>query len=539
MPSLSYHDERHVLRLLSQQGEIKRVFDEFVRRSGLVLTKWTEKSVDNVWVRNASLERQIEKLLDELQSNLLANINNNTAGAWDASNLKNDDLINAFVKNLALSEIVGKSQYKQLERGMFARNMDALKAFQKRKVEGLALSDRIWKSVEGAKENLEFYLSSGISTGRPAASISQDIRQLLQNPDKRFRRIKNSEGKLVYSKPMQDYHPGIGSYRSSYKNALRVAATETNQAYHTADYERWKDQGFVLGIEVRRSKSNKGPCDICDPMVGRYPKDYKFIGNHPWCVCYAVPIMLEGEEFTDYLLTGKVPEDKIVKTIPKSAIDFVNAKESNSQMSFVKDNEKYFSEGSKDVIGRTKANAVEFDSKSKEIASKMGVTVTDVNIKSDKRIFEKARLDYNGDVSKVKDIIRNTFITDSEDNARLIDEISKVFKIEKSKIQSENTDPLGYSGVLLNIKLKNNIFAEIQLNSAQMIYGKDVSPRGIIGDKIYDKIKKQTGLEPGLGHKYYEEWRALSQNIPSERKRMKELEDLSKSYYNKLRNFKP
>lgn len=341
MSSLSFHDKQHVLRLLNQQGQVKRIFDDFTRRSGLILTQWTEKNTDNVWIRNTTLEKQIDNLLTELHDNLLINIQNNTTGAWEASNLKNDDLLKAFIKDLALPEIIGKSRYEKLEQGMFARNMDALKAFQQRKIDGLTLSDTVWKSVEDAKENLEYYLSSGISTGRPAASISQDIRQLLQDPDKRFRRVKNDEGKLILSKPMQDYSPGQGRYRSSYKNALRVAATETNQAYHTADYERWSNQGFVLGIEVFRSKSNKGPCAICDPMVGRYPKDYKFKGQHPWCICFAVPIMLEGEEYIDYLLTGVVPEDKIIKTVPRSAIDFVNAKEANQNQWFVKENSKY------------------------------------------------------------------------------------------------------------------------------------------------------------------------------------------------------
>jgi hypothetical protein len=225
---------------------------------------------------------------------------------------------------------------------MFARNMEAFKAFQQRKIDGFTVSDRVWKAVEGAKENLEFYLSSGISTGRPAASIAVDIRQLLQNPERRFRRVRNEEGKLVLSKPMQDYHPGQGVYRSSYMNALRIAATETNMSYHSADHERWKNQGFVLGIEVSRSKSNKGPCYICDPMVGRYPKDYKFIGNHPWCICVAVPVMLEGEEYIDYLLTGKVPGEKIIRTVPQSAIDFVNEKASHRDNLFVKQNSKFF-----------------------------------------------------------------------------------------------------------------------------------------------------------------------------------------------------
>lgn len=345
MPDLSFYDKQHVLRLLNQQGQVKRIFDDFTRRSGLILTQWTEKNTDNVWARNATLEKQIDNLLTELHDNLLININNNTTGAWEASNLKNDDLLKAFIKDLALPEIIGKSRYEKLEQGMFSRNMDALKAFQQRKIDGLTLSDTVWKSVEGAKENLEYYLSSGISTGRPAASISQDIRQLLQDPDKRFRRIKvkdeQGKDKFILSKPMQDYTPGQGLYRSSYKNALRVAATETNQAYHTADYERWSNQGFVLGIEVFRSKSNKGPCAICDPMVGRYPKDYKFKGQHPWCICQAVPIMLEGEEYIDYLLTGVVPEDKIIKTVPQSAIDFVNAKEANKNQWFVKENSRY------------------------------------------------------------------------------------------------------------------------------------------------------------------------------------------------------
>lgn len=342
MSSISFHDKQHVLRLLNQEGQIKRIFDEFTRRSGSILTQWTEKNTDNVWIRNAGLEKQIDKLLTDLHDNILANIDSNTIEAWAAANKKSDDLFKAFIKDLALSEIIGKSRFEALEKGMFSRNLDALKAFQQRKINGLSLSDTVWETVGVAKENLEFYLSSGISTGRPAAIISQDIRQLLKDPDKRFRRVRDEEGKLVMSQPMKDFHPGPGHYRSSYMNALRVAATETNISYHTADHERWKNQGFVLGIEVSRSKSNKGPCAICDPMVGRYPKDYKFISNHPWCICQAVPVMLEGEEYIDYLLTGIVPEEKIIKSVPQSVIDWVSQKETNQNQWFVKENSKYF-----------------------------------------------------------------------------------------------------------------------------------------------------------------------------------------------------
>ena len=58
-------------------------------------------------------------------------------------------------------------------------------------------------------------------------------------------------------------------------------------------------------------------------------------------MCFAVPIMLEDEEYIDYLLTGVAPEDKIIKTVPQSPIDFVNAKETNKNQWFVKENSKY------------------------------------------------------------------------------------------------------------------------------------------------------------------------------------------------------
>lgn len=334
MPSLSFHDKQHVLRLLQQQGQVKRIFDEFARKSGSLLSKWIEDNNDNVWIHNKIIEKQIDELICQLHEDLLININTTTKAAWKESNIKTDDLIKSFIKDLSISEAV--------KNGMFSRNMDAFKAFKNQKIEGLTVSDRVWKIAEGAKENLEYYLSSGISTGRPSVSISRDIRQLLKNPDKRFRRIRNSEGKLILSKPMKEYHPGQGIYRSSFKNALRVTSTQTNMSYHLSDYERWKKLDFVLGIEVNRSPSAKDPCPICDAMVGIYPKEYKFIGNHPWCICQAVPKMLSGEEFTSFLLTNNVPEGKIIKSMPQSAVEYVSESKSMQKSFIVQQNQQYF-----------------------------------------------------------------------------------------------------------------------------------------------------------------------------------------------------
>lgn len=202
--------------------------------------------------------------------------------------------------------------------GMFTHSLSAFEAL-KNDIDsnGLRLSDRVWNITQQTKSQLEFYLDSGVVAGRNSNGISSDIRQILQNPQKRFRRIRNEKGELVLSQPMKDYHPGQGVYRSAYKNALRTSATTTNTAYRSSDYERWSKQDFILGIEVHRSANNRGPCKICDAMVGKYPKTFKFTGFHPFCICFATPITMEPEDFADFLLMIRFRKSRLLQTFPR------------------------------------------------------------------------------------------------------------------------------------------------------------------------------------------------------------------------------
>lgn len=320
---MNYSDRRHILRLAAQQEEIKRIFDRFAREAAAQLERWTPKAAPGVvhppevWLHNRVAEKRIERLLDQLHADLTANIDANTRQAWEAANKKADQMIADFIAGIPLSDTA--------RRGMFARNAEGLRAFIERKHAGMNLSDRIWSVVEGARENMEFYLASGIAEGRPAALLSQDIRYILKEPDRRFRRIRNADGRLVLSQPMKDYHPGRGIYRSSYMNALRVGATETNIAYHEADHQRWKSLDFVLGVKVERSRTSALPCPVCDAMQGTYPKGFKFLPWHPFCICHATPVMLSGSEFTDYLVTGRMPDGRVLRDMPPGALEYVNS----------------------------------------------------------------------------------------------------------------------------------------------------------------------------------------------------------------------
>lgn len=324
MPNLSFYEAQHVQRLIQQEGSLKLIFDHFTRRTGKIMERWSDPGSNDVWIRNASLEKEVEKELAALHDRLVKNIDDFSLDAWSRSNLKTDDLITGFVKDLPIN--------KTLRDGLFARNNEAFKAFQTRKMDNLTISDRVWKATGTAKENIEYYLQSGLSTGRSANLISQDVRQLLKNPDKLFHRIRNDEGKLVPSAPMAAYTPGRGVYRSSFMNAKRLAATETNMAYRAADSERWNRLDFVTGVLVSRS-ANGGPCSICDSLVGKYPKDFKFASWHPFCICVATPILMDEDKFIDSLNSGKQDTSDYVKDIPVDARAYMQEKIDSGKLS--------------------------------------------------------------------------------------------------------------------------------------------------------------------------------------------------------------
>lgn len=332
MPELSFYDKQHIQKVAAQQAVIANIFNQFILSISPYLRKWDDAGKNNVWLRNQGIENAVDRELLNLESMLYANISAFQKDGWERAERKNDDFISQFIKGMAISSAT--------KDGMFTHNLSAFEAL-KNDIDsnGLKLSDRVWNITQQTKSQLEFYLDSGVVSGRNSNGISSDIRQILHNPQKRFRRIRNEKGELVLSQPMKDYHPGQGVYRSAYKNALRTSATTTNTAYRSADYERWSKQDFILGIEIQRSANNRGPCKICDAMVGKYPKTFKFTGFHPFCICFATPITMEPENFADFLLNDTVPKEQVITDIPQGAKDFVSENKDGLQSAFwYKDN---------------------------------------------------------------------------------------------------------------------------------------------------------------------------------------------------------
>ncbi len=238
-----------------------------------------------------ALSAKVEEAINSLSSGLEATIRNGIADAWELSNEKNNNLFDHRIDRALIPEGVTATFYDP--------NKDALAKFADRKVSGMNLSDRVWQASQGFRGELERSLGEGIATGKSAQRMSRDIRQSLRNPDALFRRVRNAEGTLQLSRAAEAVNPGQGVYRSSYKNAMRLTRTETNMAYRSADLARYEKTPFVIGFEVKLS-NNHPKYDICDGLAGKYPVDFKYVGWHPHCRCFIVPILASDEDFEKY-----------------------------------------------------------------------------------------------------------------------------------------------------------------------------------------------------------------------------------------------
>ena len=226
----------------------------------------------------------MQKTIAGLVKKVLSVVETGSRKQWLFSCRKND----AFIKSIFDTSKLKKSELKQ----MTDKRLDALAAFQGRKVAGMNLSQRVWKYTTQFREQIEHALDVVLGEGRSAQELSRDVRQNLNDPNRLFRRVRDKRGNLVLSKAAQAFHPGQGVYRSSYKNAMRLTRSEINMAYRESDYQRWQALDFVVGFEIMRS--NHEPlckCSICEKLVGRYPKTFKFVGWHPQCMCFAIPII--------------------------------------------------------------------------------------------------------------------------------------------------------------------------------------------------------------------------------------------------------
>lgn len=347
----------HYAMLIQQLFGI--ALNDFIQAATLASDDYSGNEIfnfDNYPITRAA----VQNIVNTLANNVNATVINGCKAVWDISNKKNNALVDELFKGKTLTD-EQKIRY-------FQNNESALKAFTERKYNGLRLSDRVWNIVGGYKNDIENALSVSIEKGQSAHALAKEVQQYLNEPNKLFRRVRDEFGELQLSKNAKNYHPGQGVYRSSYKNAMRLARTEINMAYHTADNTRWQQFDFVVGIEIKTSH-NHPEQDICDQLAGRYPKDFKFVGWHPHCRCYQKSILKTEEEMdkdADRMRQHEEPTAKSVNSVsdvPDGFKGWVSdneekIKRAKNKPYFITDNKQYVNtkDGYKSVFSNSEVD---------------------------------------------------------------------------------------------------------------------------------------------------------------------------------------
>ena len=306
-----------------KKEDLNKLFAAYNRRLGMLYSSYIKKLasldygddvLENDILFNFDNYPTLRKRLDDIFNDYYANSmlcikNGITDGVALAYNHDNADLSGfSVISNKALSAA----------RKTAAETFIASRLYSDK---GLNLAQRIWNYCQQTKSEFEVAMSNaiadGIKDGTSAEDIGRQIRQYLKEPDMMYRRyhtvqrLANGQKKDVVTwrrkriidgkvrfveEPLEKV--GQGVYRSSRMNALRVARTEINAAYHTTRNERWANEPFVIGqhIHVSPQHDPEEDADICDDLEGYYPKGFVWNGWHPQCMCTSDPVMISGEE---------------------------------------------------------------------------------------------------------------------------------------------------------------------------------------------------------------------------------------------------
>lgn len=271
---------------------------------------------------------ELKQTINGIMTSYAAQMNNliyaGTTKEWKESNIMQDLLARKVLRAYDFEK--GGNKYNRY----FQPNSDALKAFQERTDNGLKLSQKIWNQSQALKKELEHTISTAIERGQSAVVLSKRISKYLTD----------------YPALKADYTEKFGK-ASTCSNcqyaSIRLARTEINMAYRKAEQTRWQQFDFILGYEVKLSKRHPAP-DICDDLKGKYPKDFVFLGWHPNCMCYVVPIVMSDE---DYYGSPSTQKSAMITRTPKNFNNWVRNNRSRIGKAetlpyFLKDNRKYW-----------------------------------------------------------------------------------------------------------------------------------------------------------------------------------------------------
>ena len=295
-------------RLTQDVSQVQSIYDMANRRMAeIAASTGYDGEVPFSFKDYPELAEAVKDVQAQFVNEIGTTIMRGTSEEWRQSNLIQDMLANKVLKHYR-AQVHGK-RFKKY----YQTNSDALKAFQNRRDRGMNLSAKLWGQADEYTRETEAAISCTISNaiekGMSAITLSKRLSKYLQD----------------YPSLQHDYWETYGKAANIHDceyRSIRLARSEINMAYRTAEQERWKQFDFITGYEIKLSGSHPAH-DICDSLAGKYPKDFVWTGWHPNDMCYAIPIIMSEDEYWNMEDDGEKPD--MITDVPQGYKDWVTS----------------------------------------------------------------------------------------------------------------------------------------------------------------------------------------------------------------------
>lgn len=265
-------------RLAGYMMRVRNIYDRLNEKAAMLVESVGYEGLAEFSFNDyPEIEREVKLLLSQFVGEMQTLIYSGTSSEWKSSNTFQDAVADKALKYYR-AQIHG-DKFKHYYRD----NSDQLKAFLQRKENGLNLSSKLWNQSKNYKEALEATISTAIEKGMSAVTLSKRLSKYL------------NDWPSLQADYQERYGKATNIYDCEYRS-LRLARNEISMAYRSAEQARWQQFDFILGYKIKLSDSHPR-YDICDDLAGDYPKDFKFRGWHPNCLCYTVPIVMSEDEY--------------------------------------------------------------------------------------------------------------------------------------------------------------------------------------------------------------------------------------------------
>lgn len=331
-------------RLAGYMLQVRNIYDRLNEKvASLVESVGYDGSTEFFFADFPEVKRDLLLLQRQFVGEMQTLIYSGTSVEWKNSNIFQDLVANKALKYYRAQ--VSGERFKHY----FDSNSDQLKAFQARKDKGLNLSTKLWKQADIYKESLEATISTAIEKGMSATTLSKRISRYLK------------DWPSLQADYQERYAKATRCHDCEY-NSIRLARNEISMAYRTAEQLRWQKFDFILGYKIKLSDSHPR-YDICDDLAGDYPKDFKFRGWHPNCLCFTVPIVMSEEEYwsdnrEDSPNNVIAPPDNFSKWVYDNSIKIQEAETRNTLPYWIKDNKALISQSIKIGYGDLSLNEI-------------------------------------------------------------------------------------------------------------------------------------------------------------------------------------